>query len=406
MNTIIYRFLFVGLFLLALNSCTEPFEFEDKPVFESALVIEARITDQNKIQNILISRSFPLDTIISSVEVGASVQITDETGRTFDFEDVGNGNYNSRIPFTAEQDRSYTLSITTSNGNSYISEPSSIRAKSNIDEIIAVREFKDDLEEGVFIYLNSFDPTNSGNYYLYEYEETYKIITPLSSRGFEAYVVSPLPTPAVDYRLSDEVSAICYSTDNSKKIIQTSTIELGEDRVSRFPVRFIDRENYILSHRYSILVKQFVQSKEAYSYYKTLNTFSSSESLFSQVQTGFLEGNIRSQQNNNEKVIGFFEVNSVSEKRLFFNYEDLFPGEEIPNYIIDCSIVSPPLANEAGQSPIISLIEANAVDFFSVYDGEANPLNFDIFGPFLMTPAGCGDCTRFSSKIVPEFWEE
>ena len=406
MNTIIYRFLFVGLFLLALNSCTEPFEFDDKPIFESALVIEARITDENSTQNILISRSFPLDTVITSVELGANVQITDDTGQTFNFEDMGNGNYNSSLPFAAEQDRFYTLSITTLDGGSYISEPSRIRSKSNIEEIFAVREFKDDLDEGVFIYLNSFDPTNNGNYYLYEYEETYKIITPLSSRGFEAYVVSPVPTPAVDYRLSNEVSAICYSTDISKKIIQTSTIELGEDRVNRFPIRFINRENYILSHRYSILVKQYVQSKEAYTYYKTLNTFSNSESLFSQIQTGFLEGNIRSQQNSSEKVIGFFEVNSVSEKRLFFNYEDLFPGEEIPNYIIDCSIVSPPLVNEAGGSPLISLIDTNAADFFSVYDGDENSLNLDIFGPFLMTPAGCGDCTRFSSKIVPEFWEE
>ena len=406
MNTIIYRFLFVGLFLLALNSCTEPFEFDDKPIFESALVIEARITDENSTQNILISRSFPLDTVITSVELGANVQITDDTGQTFNFEDMGNGNYNSSLPFAAEQDRFYTLSITTLDGGSYISEPSRIRSKSNIEEIFAVREFKDDLDEGVFIYLNSFDPTNNGNYYLYEYEETYKIITPLSSRGFEAYVVSPVPTPAVDYRLSNEVSAICYSTDISKKIIQTSTIELGEDRVNRFPIRFINRENYILSHRYSILVKQYVQSKEAYTYYKTLNTFSNSESLFSQIQTGFLEGNIRSQQNSSEKVIGFFEVNSVSDKRLFFNYEDLFPGEEIPNYIIDCSIVSPPLVNEAGGSPLISLIDTNAADFFSVYDGDANSLNLDIFGPFLMTPAGCGDCTRFSSKIVPEFWEE
>ena len=406
MHKIILRILFLGFVFWALYSCTEPFEFDDEPTFESALVIEGRITDQNKTQNILISRSFPLDTVITSVELGASVQITDDNGRIFNFDDMGDGSYNSSFPFAAEQDRSYTLSITTSNGNSYVSEPSSIRAKSNIDEIIAVREFKDDLEEGVFIYLNSFDPTNNGNYYLYEYEETYKIITPFSSRGFEAYVVSPLPTPAVDYRLSDEVSAICYSTDISKSIIQTSTIELGEDRVSRFPVRFIDRENYILSHRYSILVKQYVQSKEAFTYYETLNTFSSSESLFSQIQTGFLEGNIRSQQNSTERVIGFFEVNSIDEKRLFFNYEDLFPGEEIPNYVIDCSIVSPPLVNEAGGSPLISLIDVNGVDFFSEYDGEANALNLDIFGPFLMTPAGCGDCTRFSSKIVPDFWEE
>ena len=106
------------------------------------------------------------------------------------------------------------------------------------------------------------------------------------------------------------------------------------------------------------------------------------------------------------QVLDHFKNIAITDSDGDFNYEDLFPGEEIPNYIIDCSIVSPPLVNEAGGSPLISLIDANGVDFFSEYDGEANALNLDIFGPFLMTPAGCGDCTRFSSKIVPDFWEE
>ncbi len=406
MNKIFSRIPFLGVILMVLTNCTEPFEVDKVPVFESALVIKASLTDQNKIQNVILSRSFPLDTVITSKELGAQVQIVDDTGRIFNFNDMGNGNYNSNIPFAAEKDRLYTLNITTSNGNSYISEPSGILGKSNIDEIFATREFKDDREEGVFIYLNSFDPTNKSQYYRYEYKETYKIITPFTARGFEAYVVSPLPNPAVDYRLSDDVASTCYSTNLSKRIIQTSTVDLEEDRVSRFPVRFINRQNYILSHRYSILVKQYVQSKEAFTYYQTLDTFSSSESLFSQIQTGFLEGNIQSEQNASEKIIGFFEVTSVSEKRLFFNYEELFPGEELPDYLIDCSIVSPPLTNEGGGSPLISLLNADAVDFFSVYDGNVNSLNLDVFGPFLMTPAGCGDCTRFSSKIVPDFWEE
>lgn len=397
--------LILGIILMVLNNCTEPFEFDKEPVFESALVIEANLTDQNKIQNVLLSRSFPLDTVITSKELGAQVQIIDDTGRIFNFDDMGNGNYNSNVSFAAEVGLSYTLNITTSNGSSYISEPSSFAAKSNIDEMFAAREFKDDLEEGVFIYLNSFDPTNKSRYYRYEYEETYKIIVPLTSRGIEAYVVSPLPDPVVDTRLSDSISPTCYSTDNSRRIIQTSTVDLAEDRVSRFPVRFISRENYIISHRYSILVKQYVQSEEAFTYYQTLDTFSSSESLFSQIQTGFLEGNITSQQNTTEKIIGFFEVTSVSEKRLFFNYEDLFPGEELPDYLVNCSIISPLLVNEAGQSPLINLINAGSVDFLSIYD-SSNPLNLVGFGPFLMTPAGCGDCTRFSSKIVPDFWEE
>ncbi|WP_289644252.1 DUF4249 domain-containing protein [Maribacter aestuarii] len=396
---------FVLVFLSVLFGCTEPFQFED-PVFESALVIEATITDEDKIQSVHISRSFPLDTVAAKGERGALVEITDETGRVFGFDDNGNGTYSSRMAFAAQNGRSYQLSVRTSYGKSYQSETVSIRASSTIDEIYAVREFKDDLEEGVFIYVDSYDASNNSLYYRYEYEETYKIIAPFYS-GFEAFVFSPLPSTSVGFRASDSVGQVCYATDNSRRIIQTTTTNLGEDRVSRFAVRFINRENYIISHRYSILVKQYVQSREAFSYYKTLATLSGSESLFSQIQTGFLDGNISSQQDSSEKIIGFFEVASVTEKRLFFDYEDLFPGEALPDYIINCQFLSPPLIGLSGQTfPLYDAVYFGFVDFYDEYDTERNPLNFGQYGPYLMTPAGCGDCTKFGSRTVPSFWTE
>lgn len=386
-------------------ACTESFEAENL-VFESALVIEATITDEEQIQKILVSRSFPLDTVVASGERGASVEVTDDMGGVFDFDDNGDGTYSSKTTFAAMQGRDYVLTVQTSDGSSYISAPSRINAQSNIDDIYAVREFKDDLEEGVFIYLDSYDPTYSSKYYRYEYEETYKIIAPFYS-GFEAFVFSPLPSTSVGFRPSDDVGQVCFATDNSRNIIQTTTTNLDEDRVERFPIRFINRKNYILSHRYSILVKQYVQSREAYSYYETLRSLSGSESLFSQIQTGFLEGNIRSEQSDNEKVIGFFEVVSVSKERLFFNYEDLFPEEALPNYIIDCSFVSPPLVGLSGQTfPLYDAVFFGFVDFYEEYDTERNPLNFGLYGPYLMTPAGCGDCTKIGSTIVPSFWVE
>ena len=404
-NKVLHKILFYGAVILMVIACTEPYEFKD-PVFESALVVEATITDENKQQSVMVSRSFPLDTIIMSGESDAVVQITDDTGAVFGFDHQGGGEYLSRVPFAAAEGRAYTLSITTSDGNSYVSETSSIRAGSLIENVYAVREIADDQIEGVFIYVDSYDPSNSATYYKYEYEETYKIIAPFYIYDLEAYVIAPLPFPEVGLRPRSREEKTCYATELSKNIIQTSTADLNEDRVSRFPVRFISRENFIISHRYSILVKQYVQSREAFTYYATLKSLSSSESLFSQLQTGFLEGNIRSEQNESEKVIGFFEVSSVSQKRIFFDYQDLFPGEELPDYLIDCMITSPPLINIAGTSPLIDGIEFGLYDYYDNYDTEINPLNFEEYGPYLMVTAGCGDCTEVGSNIVPAFWEE
>jgi hypothetical protein len=114
---------------------------------------------------------------------------------------------------------------------------------------------------------------------------------------------------------------ICYGSKKSVDIIQTSTTNLQEDRVN-FPVRFISDQSYIISHRYSILVRQYVQSIEAFTFYKTLKEISSSSSVLSPKQPGFVNGNIKCVTDTESKVIGFFDVSSVSSKRMFFNYAD------------------------------------------------------------------------------------
>ena len=88
----------------------------------------------------------------------------------------------------------------------------------------------------------------------------------------------------------------------------------------------------MIRNRYSILVKQYVQSLAAHTYYETLKEISDNGSILSQTQPGFFRGNISSVDNPREKVIGFFEVSSYSEKRIFFNFSDLFPKTPAPEY--------------------------------------------------------------------------
>ncbi|MEZ0131763.1 DUF4249 family protein, partial [Flavobacterium sp. LBUM151] len=98
-----------------------------------------------------------------------------------------------------------------------------------------------------------------------------------------------------------------------------NTIGLSEDRIN-LPIRFIDIKDPIIGERYSIIVRQYVQNLESYTFYKILKSLSTSTSLFSQVQPGFNYGNLKSANDPNEKIVGYFEVSSVSSKRIFFNF--------------------------------------------------------------------------------------
>jgi hypothetical protein len=145
----------------------------------------------------------------------------------------------------------------------------------------------------------------------------------------------------------------------------------------------------MLSHRYSILVKQFVQSPEAYAYYETLKGLTqSSTDIFSEDQPGFLAGNISALDDPNENVAGFFEVATVDEKRIFFNYEDFFPGEELPPYILNC------VPTISSGEDLARTLENNTHVFY------------DINGGIRTVPRECGDCTALGSNKIPDFWEE
>jgi len=403
--SIINKLLIVFITGLVMQNCIDPFEIEETE-FKSALVIEATITDQEEIQRIKISRTYPLDTVLISNVSAANISVTDTNGSVYEFSESSSGEYLSNTPFAAKSGLLYTLNVKTSDGNSYTSEATAVPAKTTIDKLYAAREFKDNgAEEGVFIYLDSYDATGQSKYYRYEYEETYKIIAPFWSAS-DAYIVSPLPNPEVATRTRTKEERVAYNTVASNTIIQENTTDYGEDRVNKFAVRFIDRDNFIISHRYSILVKQFVQNRAAFTYYETLESLSGTESLFSQIQAGFLEGNIKSEENSEEAVVGFFQVSTVSEKRLYFNYTDLFQGETLPKYPVDCQLVSPPIITETGASPLLTAIELNTLKYVEDYNQETNPNNLSEYGPFLMVVTPCGDSTFFGSNIVPDFWEE
>lgn len=384
------------LLLLTFTSCLEEFDFKTED-FESALVIEATITNENKQQEIVLSRTFRFEEDGPNPEIGADVSVSASNGTIYNFTETTPGRYQSTSNFSAIAGLDYQLNITTSDGRNYSSNPTQLTAVTTIDTITPTRQINEAGEEEVAILLDSFDPNGASKYYRYEYEETYKIIAPFWS-GMDAVITDDGQVTTVP-RTQEE--RICYNTVKSNNIIITDTNDLTEDRVSNFPVRTINRDNYIISHRYSIQVRQYVQSLSSYTYYSTLRDLSGSESIFSENQPGFFNGNVFSITNNNERVIGFFDVSSVVEQRIYFNYLDLFPGEDLPPYAENCILQTPELYFYDGPgSPLIDAIISDTLTFVSV----ANEDTGFGFAPYVMVFAPCGDCTRLGSNVVPDFW--
>jgi len=383
------RFLVPVLGLLWGLGCTEPFE-GTVAGFEDVLVVDAIITNENKTQEIRLTRSFPFDAEGPEAEENANVTVSDGSGEEFVFDEQEPGVYWSRIPFGAETGKDYSLSITTQDGRSYRSNTMQLpTASTSIDDVYAERTTNGQGQEGMGIFVDTFDPSRSSNYYRYEYEETFKIIAPFWGPNDVVFIIRLSTGPVFEVILREREERVCYGTQREKTIELVNTLNLSEDRLSGFPVRFISRDNYILSHRYSILVRQFVQTQEAFEHYETLKGLSQSpSSVFTEDQPGFFPGNVFSLDDPNENVAGFFEVTAVAEKRIFFSYEDFFPGEELPPYIQECT---------TGR--------AFGEDLKAILD-RGNSVLYEFNNGYVMTPRVCGDCTALGSNKVPDFWTE
>lgn len=390
-------FLIIGIYF---NSCIEPFDIKSI-AYENALVVEATITNEFKYHEINISRTYQLEEKEPSVESNANVKVYDDLQNIYTFQETTPGKYISQIKFSAVPNLNYQLKIATVEGGFYTSQPTQL---TNISQIENVYAEKSEDENGVNIFVNSYTSIGNARYYRFEYEETYKIIASKWSI-WDLVVISDTDPYEFDFVIKDKQKKICYKTVNSKGIIQTETNSFIEDRITKFPVRYISTDNYLISNRYSMLLKQFVQSKEAYNYYRTLESLSESESLFSQKQQGFIAGNLYSDDDPNEKVIGFFEVSSVVSKRMFFSPSDLDLTIPLPTpYPENCDLIAPELKPRNGKS-LFEYLESGNFKYYLDNDGASLPL-ISPNGPYIIVPSECADCTIIGSNIVPEFWVE
>ncbi|WP_264565406.1 DUF4249 domain-containing protein [Flavobacterium sp. N3904] len=389
---------FLLLICFFINSCTEPYALQTNS-YEEAIVIEAIITNELKNQEIKISKTYKFEENGPTFETGAQVYITDDLGNQYDFEEK-EGIYVSVIPFQAVPEREYRLSITTKEGKAYTSRNETLTPVNEIASITTNIAEKDK-QSGVQITVNSFDPSEKAKFYRFEYEETYKIVAP-KYNNLRIFVVGP---QEVDFKLRTVDVKTCYTSKKSLDILLTSTNDLTEDRVT-YPIRFIADNNPIIGQRYSILVRQYVQNLAAYTYFETLKKTAGSGSILSQNQPGFFYGNIKAMENANEKVIGFFEVSSVSEKRIFFNFYDIFPKEKLPPpYYYDCTEQIFPFCFGPFGCKGNELIDGLNHDGLTLVGGDfgENPnTQFDDIYTMVVSP--CGDCTIFSSTLKPLFW--
>jgi hypothetical protein len=181
-------------------------------------------------------------------------------------------------------------------------------AVSNTPPIDSVTYEHDKKLNAMVIKVDTHDPTNSTRFYRWQFEDTFEYYTSYFS---ELEVVNK----QVVARQKD--ISHCWKSGRSNSIILGSTIKLSRDEIRGVPVNVVPVATNKLLIRYSILVKQYGLTQDAFEYWTSLSkTTQSTGSLFDP-QPSQVTGNIKNKSNAKELVFGYFGAAVEQEKRIF-----------------------------------------------------------------------------------------
>ncbi len=313
-------------------------------------------------------------------EAGAQVVVQGNGGYSIQLANLGNGRYGA-ANLNLDISQQYRVSIITGNGSKYLSDYTPVKQSPPIDSISWQRS-----DTGVSIYANTHDPLNNTRYYRWDYTETWE---------YQSTYVSYLYYQPADSTLISsptEVPHTCWDTANSTNIYIASSANLSKDVISQAPLTVVPLNSERISVKYSILVRQYALTLDAYNYWVNLQKSTELGGTLFDQEPSQITGNIHSVTNPNEPVIGYVSAGSLAEARIFISNGQVLPWV----YQQPCGTVT-----------------LHSKDSLAYYENTGGwlavetlpPGTFDI-AAYIMSSNFCVDCTaKGGTNVQPPYWQ-
>ncbi|MGZ3764422.1 MAG: DUF4249 domain-containing protein [Mucilaginibacter sp.] len=393
MKTINHRLLF-GLLILALMlGCRKPYLPPVVATTSNFLVVDGVINTGQDSTVIHLSRTVALtSTVGTKPELNAVVQVESDGNTSYPLMEIGNGNYGA-MGLNLSTANKYRLKITTSDNKTYESDFVPVKNAPPIDSVYYKVQ-----NNGVQISADTHDPLNKTIYYRWDFNETYVIHSLYDSH--EIHVKQPNDT--VLYRpLSKDIYS-CWITSKSVNIVLGSTAKLSKDVSINNAINFLPSTNEKIASRYSIEVKQYALTPEAFNYWQQLAKNTQQLGSIFDAQPSELPGNIHCITNPKEPVLGYISAGSYSKSRIFIDNADLPAWQASKPYYDGCFIQNFYYHDpeQAGTNTVL----ANIYNDWNVPVAEISvPGSATILG-FTAAAPRCVDCTLRGTNIQPDFW--
>lgn len=369
-----------ALFLLLFSvSCKQDYKPPAIDTDVNLLVVDGVLNNSSDSTFIRLSRTKKLAAgLRNSGENNAQLWIEDINGNQLYFFQPFNADGVYTIPgMNLDVNNRYRLRINTFDGNQYTSDDMPVLATPFIDSVSWKRT-----DDGVTVYANTHDPQNKTQYYRWDYTETWQYHSPHFS------VIKYVGGGLID-RTADEIIYDCWITQNSTDLLLASSAKLSQDVIFEMPVRFIPLNSFELSDRYSIFLRQYALTKEAFNYLENLKKITEQMGSIFDAQPSQLTGNLHSINNPQQPVLGYMTLSTVQSVRKFIRNADVTPWQT--GFYCERKEITP--------------------DSLGFYFGELGylPIDKNMMGPVLISAGGavpeCVDCrTRGGITTKPDFW--
>lgn len=366
--------------VIIFANCKEVYNAPVETPQTGYLVVEGFINNGPEPTRIVLTRTTKLyDTVKIIFEKNAQVNIEGDGGDNYALAEHDSGIYISPT-LTLNSGEKYRVHIKTSDGKEYLSDYTVVRTSPPIDSITWKLE-----NDGVRIYVNSHDETNSTHYYQWRYTEVWEFHSTYIKRL--EYIRDPLTQLILGVYQTDADTSIykCWHTQSSTKILLGTTDGLSSDKVY-LPMRYIEPQSYELSVLYYMKLNQYALSKEAYEFKEKLKKNTEQVGSIFDAQPSELKGNIHCVNNPNEVVIGYVEVSQQQTKDIYIDHD------ELEHWITELPCAEIEEANKPGS-----------IDQTLLPIDVATRRGLEI-ATFYAAPPECVDCTLRGSNVKPAFW--
>lgn len=345
------------------------------------LVVDGFInTGANTITTFNLDRTRNLgDSTVKGIpELNAQIAIISSGGTNYPLTDTaGNGTYTS-APLTLDVTQQYHLAITTSDGQKYASDPVPCETTPPMDSVFW-RQPSD-----LTIYVSTHDPTGNTHYYRYDYNETWQHNSQLQTIwGVAGGMIYPVD--------STTQKDSCWTTDTSSNILLANSVAQTRDVINGFALLTIPNSDPRVQFIYSILVRQYALTEDAYNYWLLIQKTTQNVGTLFDLQPTQLTGNIQCTSDPGQPVIGYLSATSVQQQRIFILYEQVTDWTKT-QAAYGCDTVQ------------ISY-DFNHPYNYTYPNPEYVPWYYITNGPLVLASRNCLDCTLLGgTNIPPSYW--